>query len=260
MGGLRRRRSCPWRNGTRDRTLFTSTSDLYDKIYSFKDYKREVEVLLSIIRKYSPKAKRLLDVGCGTGKHLQYLKGHYLAEGVDLLPQFCTIARRRNPELQIYQGDMRKLDLPHPYDVVVCLFSSIGYVETVPRLEEAIRSMARALSPGGLLIIEPWFTPKQWQKDTVHALYVDEPGLKIARINTSTTVKGRSVMEMHYLVGTKEGTRHYIETHKLGLFSATQMKEAFTEAELHVSYDKRGLTGRGLYIGKRQEKPSVGGA
>jgi SAM-dependent methyltransferase len=231
--------------------MFTRTSDLYDKIYGFKDYGRESELLLSIIRKHRPGATRLLDVACGTGKHLEHLKSHFSAEGVDLLPQLCSIARRRNPGVRIHQGDMIRLEMPHRYDVVVCLFSSIGYVGTADRLARAIASMAGVLDPGGILILEPWFTPTQWKKNSVHAVFVDEPGLKIARISTSRTVRGQSVIDMQYLVGTKSATRHHVETHRLGLFTTSQMKAAFTKAGLRVTYDKKGLTGRGLYIGKK---------
>lgn len=232
--------------------MLTQTSGLYDRIYAFKDYRREAELLLPIIRKHRPGATRLLDVACGTGKHLEHLKSHFRAEGVDLLPRLCSIARRRNPGVRIHQGDMIRLELPHRYDVVVCLFSSIGYVRTVDMLARAIASMAGVLDPGGILIVEPWFTPTQWKKNSVHAVFVDEPGLKIARISTSRTVRGESVIDMQYLVGTTKSTRHHAETHRLGLFTTSQMKAAFTSAGLRVIHDKKGLTGRGLYIGKKQ--------
>jgi hypothetical protein len=146
---------------------------------------------------------------------------------------------------------MTRLKLPHRYDVVVCLFSSIGYVGSVDRLARAIASMAGVLEPEGILILEPWFTPTQWKKNSVHAVFVDEPGLKIARISTSRTARGRSVIDMHYLVGTSRTTRHHVETHRLGLFTTSQMRAAFAKAGLRVIHDKKGLTGRGLYIGKK---------
>ena len=81
--------------------------------------------------------------------------------------------------------------------------------------------------------------------------FIDEPDLKIARINTSF-VEGRlSSMDMHYLIGTPEGTEHCVERHELGLFTPEEMRHALTTCGLEVIYDAPGLTGRGLYIGQR---------
>ena len=60
-------------------------------------------------------------------------------------------------------------------------------------------------------------------------------------------------MDMHYLIGTPEGTEHYVERHALGLFTSDEMTHALTDGGLEVTYDVEGLTGRGLYIGQPRE-------
>jgi len=57
-------------------------------------------------------------------------------------------------------------------------------------------------------------------------------------------------MDMHYLIGTPEGTEHYVERHELGLFTSDEMTHVLTDCGLEVTYDAEGLTGRGLYIGQ----------
>jgi len=76
--------------------------------------------------------------------------------------------------------------------------------------------------------------------------------LKIARINTSSVKDGISLFDFHYLVGTPEGTEHFVEHHELGLFSVEEMISALKEADLSVHYDSSGLNGRGLYICRKQ--------
>jgi SAM-dependent methyltransferase len=231
--------------------MFTETAQYYDAVYSFKDYGREAARLSAIVRRARPRARRLLDVACGTGRHIEHLRGRFDVEGVDISTALVREARRRNPGARIRVGDMMRLGLPPVYDAVVCLFSSIGYVRTPAGLARAIRSMAGALAPGGVLVVEPWFTPSAWKPGTVHALLAEQPGLRVARVSTSRTVGGQSIVDMHYLVGTARGVRHCVETHRLGLFTVAQMRHAFRGAGLRVSYDRRGLTGRGLYIGTR---------
>lgn len=87
----------------------------------------------------------------------------------------------------------------------------------------------------------------------MHALYIDEPELKIARINTSLVKDGVSIFDLHYLIGTPDGTEHIVEHHELGLFEVEENVSAMEEAGLGVKHDPEGLTGRGLYIGERKE-------
>jgi ubiquinone/menaquinone biosynthesis C-methylase UbiE len=109
--------------------MFTKSAVYYDKIYAFKDYEGEVRVLKDIIgRELRSGGDRLLDIGCGTGKHLQGLKREYRCEGLDVNPDLLEIAKARNPELTFHLGDMMALDLGRPYDVILCLFGSIGYL------------------------------------------------------------------------------------------------------------------------------------
>jgi len=232
--------------------MFSLTARYYDKIYAFKDYPAEVQRLLDVIHQLRGMAGgHLLDVACGTGRHIEYLKEHFSVEGLDINPELLEIARQRNPGIAFHLGDMLDFDLKRRFDVVTCLFSSIGYVQTLDNLGRAVGCMAHHLRPGGLLIIEPWFTPNLWKPGTVHALFIDEPDLKIARVNTSYVDGCLSYFDLHYLIGTPEKTEHLVERHSLGLFTQAEIEQALSAAGLSVVYDEQGLTGRGLYIASR---------
>jgi SAM-dependent methyltransferase len=232
--------------------MFSKTAQYYDKFYGNKNYTGEVKALVAVIdERLESEGRRLLDVACGTGRHIEHLKAHFQVEGLDLEPKLLEMARNRNPRIALHQGDMVDFDLGCRFDVVTCLFSSIGYVKTLDNLHKAVRCMAQHLEPGGLLIVEPWFTPGDWHSGTPHAMLIDEPQLKIARLNTSFA-KGRlSYFDFHYLIATPQGTEHLVERHELGLFERDEMRTAFAQAGLRVSYDAEGLTGRGLWIGER---------
>jgi SAM-dependent methyltransferase len=232
--------------------MFSQTAQYYDTIYlAMKDYGAEAAKLTTFIHQYcrSP-GNRLLDVACGTGLHLAYLKQHFQVEGLDLDEQLLAIARQRNPKAPLHHADMTDFDLGRTFDVVTCLFSAIGYVKTLDNLAQAVQCMAQHLSAGGVLLIEPWFTPETWRPGTVHARFIDDPDLKIARMNTSFAEGRLSIMDMHYLIGTPAGTEHYVERHELGLFTSDEMIHVLTDCGLEVTYDAEGLTGRGLYIGQ----------
>jgi len=231
--------------------MFSETARYYDKIYPFKDYQAEAQYVTAVIHQnLHSGGNRLLDVACGTGRHIEHLQTDFAVEGLDISEELLELARRRNPDLLFHQADMVHFELGRQFDVVTCLFSSIGYVRTIENLRRAICRMAQHTVPGGLVLIEPWFRPDTWYAPSVHALFIDEPALKIARVNTSF-VKGRlSTFDLHYLIGTPEGTEHFVERHELGLFDRDEMTTALEAAGLTVSYDEQGLTGRGLYIGR----------
>jgi SAM-dependent methyltransferase len=228
--------------------VFSRSARFYDAIYSFKDYSAEAERLQELVEARVPAARTLLDVACGTGAHLAELRRWYEVEGVDLDPGLLEVARERLPGVPLHEGDMADFDLGREFDVVTCLFSSIGYVRTHDGLMRATASLARHVAPGGVLVVEPWLEPGVWEPGRVGCVFVDEPDLKVARMNVGDSAE---VMEMHYLVGTPEGIDSFVERHELGVFSRDEHVEAFHAAGLMVEHDPDGLMGRGLYIGTR---------
>ena len=162
-----------------------------------------------------------------------------------------AIARQRHPDIAFYQADMVDFELDRHFDVVTCLFSSIGYVRTVPRLHQALQTMGRLVQPGGLLIVEPWITPDAWKVGHVAALFVDQPDLKIARMNVSAVEDNVSILDFNYLVATPAGVEYFTERHALGLFTHEEYRSAFDARGLAVTWLDDGLMGRGLYIGSK---------
>lgn len=227
--------------------MFDRSAHLYDALYSWKDYAGETRRILDLVEDLHPQARTLLDVACGTGKHLELLQERFQVEGLDLDPRLLEIAAHRLPKATFHEGDMAGFELDKTYDVVVCLFSSIGYMETIDRLQDAARSLARHVAPGGLLLVEPWLMPDAYEVGHVGFLTVDEPDLKIARMNSSKREGDVSVLNFGYLVGTPEGIEHFTEDHRLGLFTDDQYRNALTDAGLELQPDGD-LMGRGLYV------------
>ena len=232
--------------------MFSKSAKFYDALYGSmgKDYVAEAQKVHTIVKQHKRSAgNTLLEVACGTGKHASLLQKDYQVEGLDLDAGLLEVASQNCPEITFHQADMVGFDLGKQFDVVTCLFSSIGYVKTVARLESAVQSMTDHLLPGGVLIVEPWFTPEQWKPGRVSALFVDQPELKISRMNISEVDGRLSFFVFNYTVGTPQGVEYFTERHELGLFTSEEYLDAFRKAGLTVSHDPIGLDGRGLYIG-----------
>lgn len=231
--------------------MFSKSQRYYDAIYGFKNYEAEAARLCALIdaHKRSP-GNALLDVACGTGAHLTFLSERFSVEGLDLDAGMIEIARARHPGVRFHVADMVNFDLNRRFDVVACLFSAIAYARTVERLGEAIAAMARHILPGGVLMVEPFFTPEDWKPSRgVTATFADEPDLKIARIAVPERDGSLVRFDFNYLVGTPDGVEHFIERHEVGLFTHDEYRQAFTRLGIPVHYDEDWPTRRGLYIG-----------
>lgn len=236
---------------------FQKSAEYYDLIYDAvgKNYGKETRRIHQIIRKHKvSRGRALLDVACGTGRHIESLRRYYSCEGLDLQPRLLARARARNPNVVFHRGNMLTFNLRKQFDAITCLFSAIGYMRSVRELNRAISNMARHLKTGGVLIVEPWLHPDQIIPGHVGSVFVNQPKLKLARMNI-VQVKGKlSIIRFHYLLGRQEGVNHFTELDAFGLFTHREYSVAFRRAALKVKYDQKGLIGRGLYIGV---KPSA---
>lgn len=231
-------------------SMFSRSAQYYDHIYARFDHATIAAMVHAIIQQRAQRpATTLLDVACGTGLDLSHLREHYSVEGVDLDPQMLEIARKRLPDVPLHVRDMADFDLGRAFDVVICLGSAIGAVRTPERLNSAIACMARHVTPGGLLIVEPWFTPDDYIPGMLSSLCVEEPDLRIARMNVGRVEDDISILDFHYLVGTPDGIDYFSEQLELGLFTHEQYMDSFLSAGLRPEYEPHGPTGRGLYIG-----------
>ena len=233
--------------------MYEESAFYYDIIYGFKNYEKESEQLHHLIQRYKKSRQNfVLDVACGTGNHIAYLKKHYKVQGLDNNPKMLDQARKKHPNVTFHFGDMTKFNLRRRFDVVTCLFSAIGHVKTKARLDQAVRNMSRHLNPGGLLIVEPWLTPDQIEVGRIIANFVDKPRLKVARMGIGKRRDNLFVQDLHHLIASPEGIKYFVEHLELGLFTHQQYLDAFRDSKLHVIHDPKGLTGRGLYLGVKR--------
>lgn len=231
--------------------MFNKSAKYYDIIYtSMKDYSNEAYLIADLITSLHPGCKTILNVACGTGEHDKYLKNRFHLDGMDINEEFIEIARGKNPECNYYQADMTSFELGKRYDIVMCLFSSIGYVKTLENLGISINCLKNHINDKGMILIEPWFTPQTWHPGKLHMTVVDKNDLKISRINISEAKGNKSFFTLHYLVGTLESIDYFTEYHELGLFTDDQMRKSFMNAGFEVEYMPPETFGRGLYIGR----------
>lgn len=141
-------------------------AELYDLFYAEKMYVEEAKFVDSCIQQFGEgNSKKMLELACGTGRHaLEMEKLGYKVIATDYSADMLAQARRKASEISsivdFRQQDMRALNIPEaPFDVVICLFDSIGYVATNENILKVLRSVHKHLKPGGLFVFEFWHAP-----------------------------------------------------------------------------------------------------
>jgi SAM-dependent methyltransferase len=141
-----------------------SFAQYYDLFYSNKDYQFECEFLHSEIRKHVKKAPAdvsILELACGTGTHAAWIaqKGYQII-ATDRSNDMLEIARNKTAQFQnakVVQMDMQNfLEFDKKFDVVLCLFDSIGYLISNDSITSAFHNIQSVMSENGIFIMEFW--------------------------------------------------------------------------------------------------------
>lgn len=216
-----------------------SYADLYDALYEGKDYEAECRTLLDLATKngLEPGGK-VLDVGCGTGRHAVLLseKG-YQVTGTDISEFMLEIARSRTSAKFDVVG-MDALDAgTEEFDLVYSLFDVLSYQVSIKEAASFMTRLAQWTKPGGLVVVDAWHFA---------GLVCDPPvgrrkeitmgdDRRVTRVSTPTIDWVNGITDVHYDIEVAEGgkTTRFSEIHRM---------RAFTKAELEMLVEGAGMS------------------
>lgn len=145
-------------------------SPYYYQLYFKRNKAEAVEFIDKLIEYLKPEpGSRMLDVGCGKGRHSVLLasKG-FDVTGIDLSEQSIKKAEKKeNGHLHFYQHDMRLPFRINYFDYAFNFFTSFGYFNTRREHHNAIRTISQSLRPGGIFVID-YLNVHYEESDLVH--------------------------------------------------------------------------------------------
>jgi len=142
--------------------------------YSFtKGTTQEVDALEQWLQ--LPSGARILDVGCGPGRHAhEFARRGYVVHGIDISDTFIKLATESAPANATFERmDARSMSYEGEFDAVVCLCQgAFGLMTASDDDQNVFRLLARALVPGGRLALSAfnaYFAVKYHEEATFDA-------------------------------------------------------------------------------------------
>ena len=198
---------------------------------------------------------RLLDLCCGQGRHCVPFAMHgFEVTGLDLNPSYLELARQAakasHVKLETIAADMRQIPFESHFDAVVNMYSSFGYLESEAEDLKVLESVARALKPGGRLLLDmlnrEWaianYIQNDWHSDADGTLYVERRELDLAS----------SRMHVSFIIIEPGGSRHDSIGHHIRLYTLTETARLLERVGMSVTDVFGGFDGESYAIDTRR--------
>lgn len=129
----------------------------YHILYKDRDFaeaKIFIDHLIDVLNPH-PDSK-ILDAGCGRGRHAVYLsKLNYNVTGIDLSKNNINYASQfKNDKLHFFVHDLRKVFKKNYFDYVFCFFTSLGYFDNIDDNIKVIKTVKNALKENGIFVLD----------------------------------------------------------------------------------------------------------
>lgn len=182
--------------------------------------------------------KRLLDVGCGTGKSfVPMLERGWEVVGCDLSPAMLEIAREKvGEEVRLEIADVRELPVFGEFDLVWALNDTLNNLLSASELRAAVEGMGRNLAPDGAILFDlnTLMLHRQIHEPRTEGHEVD--GVKMSWTGLATEeVKAGSTWESRFEI---DGNPTAAHTHR---------QRHFSEAEVLAAIETAGLKPLGVW-------------
>ncbi len=174
--------------------------------------------------------------------------------GIDLHESMLKAARKKMKDVTFKQAEMELFHFSKRFDVITCLYGGISYVLSVRSLKETLNNFVRHLKPGGVIIIEPYFTDKQFKPNRPTLSTIEHKNIRIARVSLSRRKRKLASRKMIMTILEKDkGVFSFEDERDVALFSAEQILTCMKCVGLKATCIKNGITSEfDLYVGAKE--------
>ncbi len=243
-------------------SVFLDYAKYYDLLYKDKNYVAEVDHVVTLLKAFAPKARRILDLGCGTGRHAALLaERHFDVTGVDFsdrmleqASQNCMKADKNfTGALRFFKGDVRSFRQNGTFDAVISLFHVFSYQTSNQDLVDFLRTSREHLDPGAIMVFDCWYGPAVLdQKPRVTVKRFENDFLSVVRVAEPHNRFSENIVDVDYQIFIKDkmaASLHELqEKHSMRYFFIPEVKFFMSQMGFEVLYAREWMTGEELSL------------
>lgn len=203
-------------------------SPFYNLLYAHRDEEEARRFIRTLLHELEPLMEsEILDMACGNGRHTAVMAeaGHHVT-GIDLSATRIRMAANRNlPLAQFFVHDMRNPVRVNYFDLVLNLFTSMGYTNRERDDRRVVASATAALKKGGRLVID-FLNPAYLIRNLVASEELEREGV---RFLISREIRDR-IVEKRILVD--DGKEKYEFRERVRLIDYNDFRKYFLEEGL----------------------------
>ena len=233
----------------------------YDLFYADKDYPAEAAFVQEVVHRHSPRAKSVLEFGCGSARHaVEFVRNGFHVTGIDRSPEMIELGEKRRKgltpqlqkELNLIQGDAIKFRSDSNSDAVIALFHVVSYQTNNEALLGVFRSARATLMPGGLFLFDFWYGPAVLtQRPQVRVKRITTPTHNLMRIAEPEQQLNRNVVNVRYTlvsVSRETGTsEQHTEVHSVRYLFLPELELIAACSGFEIVESGEWLTGKNLH-------------
>jgi SAM-dependent methyltransferase len=216
----------------------------YDLLNEGKPYDEEVAFVLRIFEKFSQgntQLESILDLGCGSGRHLERFDPQIQKAGIDRSPGMLSEAREKKMQnADFVESDICSARLDRTFGLVYSLFHVLSYQVTDSALVDFFSSIAHHLHDDGVGVVDFWHRAP-WDHDppVTRLTRRTSANLDVVRISrpSFSLVTGYVDIEMTVFVSGNDaasGYQMFEEKHTMRSYTLSELSYAATLGGLDV--------------------------
>lgn len=229
----------------RAKLLYNELAPLFDLCID-RDTEQEVAAVRSIIGRLKPAAARIVDFGCGVGRHSGGLAAAgYEVTGVDLSPAMLQVAQDRYQACTFHEGDFRTVRLGGLFDVAIIMWTTFNYLGSRRDVTDFLNTAAQHLVAGGLLVVDSCNFEARQPEASSYARAVQDPERAVAVNIEKSEYRRHNVATYSYRIRnrTTGEVTECVDQEIARTYSAQELKSLgmglFSFVEVHGDYDLR---------------------
>ena len=181
----------------------------YDEVMG--DRQEVARQVAALIRRHHPRAKSVLELGCGTGSMLKLLSKSYRVTGLDLSSSMLSVARQKVPKALLLRQDITRFQMHERYDVIICVFDTMNHITSFTDWKRIFKRARAHLNPGGLFLFDV-NTAYKLERYSSELGYAESKHSSISIIDVIRTARHRYRLDLKLLRKAKGELYELFET------------------------------------------------